>query len=91
MSAQCRSCGKEIVWAETQHGKKVPLDPKALVFSVAAENGKMVAVSVTGHRGPSGDMLMVSHFATCPDANKWSGKTSAPPADAHFSEPAEVP
>ncbi len=89
--SKCRSCGKEIVWAKTQHGKAVPLDPKALVFSVMMEKGEMLAISITGHKGHAGDTIMVSHFATCPDANKWSGhKPAEPQPDKHFSEPAEV-
>lgn len=92
----CRSCGREIVWKTTQHGKKVPLDPKALVFSVVGET----AVKPTP--GVLGETFMVSHFATYPDANKWSGQhrgdettlesktpfTMAP--DRHFSEPKEI-
>jgi len=83
----CRGCGKEIVWAETQHGKKVPLDPKALVFSVMSENGKMIAVSLTGHRGPAGDLIMTSHFATCPNANDFHKKPES--AQQSFIEPKE--
>lgn len=95
----CRSCGRQIVWAETSHGKKVPLDPKALVFSVMNDKGKLIAVKPSG--GPIGEQFMVSHFATCPDANKWSGQhreettpesktpfTMAP--ERHFSEPKEI-
>jgi hypothetical protein len=82
MSA-CRTCGREIVWKTTQHGKKVPLDPKALVFSVVGD----IAVKPTP--GVAGETFMVSHFATCPDANEWS-KNKAAPADRHFSEPQTV-
>ncbi len=71
---KCKRCGKAIVWARTQHGKAVPLDPKALVFSVASERGQLIAVSLTGHVGPTGDQMMVSHFATCPFADEFSGK-----------------
>ncbi len=81
----CRSCGREIVWKKTQHGKAVPLDPKALVFSVVGD----IAVKPTP--GVLGETFMVSHFATCPDANKWSGhKPGDPQPERHFSEPREV-
>ncbi len=92
----CRSCGREVVWKTTQHGKKVPLDPKALVFSVVGET----AVKPTP--GVLGETFMVSHFATCPDANQWSGKNREPAAaaesktpftmapDRHFSEPKDI-
>jgi hypothetical protein len=88
----CRGCGKEIVWAETSHGKKVPLDPKALVFSVMDQGGKLIAVKPSG--GPAGERFMVSHFATCPDAEDFSGRNSkgsqeapAPRAEINYSEP----
>ncbi len=85
----CRSCGREIVWAETQHGKSVPLDPKALVFSVIQEGAKLIAVKPSG--GAIGERWMVSHFATCVDANKWSGhRPGEPMPDRHFSEPRET-
>lgn len=98
----CRSCGRDILWAETQHGKKVPLDTKALVFSVVQDGMKFIAVKPTG--GVIGERFLVSHFATCPEANAWSGHKRGdpgPPPDKphnmtsdelpqrHFSEPKE--
>lgn len=84
----CRGCGKEIVWAETNHGKKIPLDPKALVFSVLPQGSGLIAVKPSG--GPIGERFMVSHWATCPNANDFhKPKPAAPPADRHFSEPQE--
>ncbi len=66
MSA-CRGCGKEIVWAGTKDGKKIPLDPRPPVFRVYPfiQGGQAEAERV-------GDNFMVSHFATCPQANKFS-------------------
>ena len=87
--AKCKGCGNTIVWAETSHGKNVPLDPKAVVYSVRPENGKLIAVAITGHTGPSGDTIMVSHFNTCPKANDFSGsrRVAPPEPEKHFSEP----
>lgn len=83
----CRGCGREIVWAETSHGKKVPLDPKALVFSVVQEGSKLIAVKPIGM--PS-ERWMVSHFATCPAAADFSGRNrDVPVIQRHFSEPKE--
>lgn len=95
---RCRSCGREIVWAETNHGKKVPLDAKGLVFSVLPAPHGLTAVLAEPR--VMGERLMISHFATCPQANQWSGQhretapasqtpfTMAP--ERHFSEPKEV-
>jgi hypothetical protein len=94
MSA-CRGCGKEIVWAETNHGKKIPLDAKIAVYSVKNERGTLIALNITGHTGPNGDHYMVSHFNTCSKADHFSGSSrritdAKPPApDRHYSEPKE--
>jgi hypothetical protein len=74
----------EIVWKTTQHGKKVPLDPKAIVFSVVGD----IAVKPTP--GVTGEVFMVSHFATCKNAADFSGKNRDVPAEKHFSEPKEI-
>ena len=57
----CKGCGREIVWAEDDKGTKIPLDPRAPVYQVV--DG--VAVRNT--------KAMVSHFATCSQANRFSG------------------
>ncbi len=55
MTAQCRSCEAPIVWVQTQSGKYMPVD---------------------AHSYDEGDGLVfvkdkhISHFATCPNANK---------------------
>ena len=61
MSAKCRSCGKEIVWAKTVTGAPIPLDAvseKRLVFRKGSTKVEMVDTYQT-------------HFATCKDADKW--------------------
>ncbi len=88
MSAICRGCGRPIVWAETSAGKNVPLDPRAVVYSVVMERGKRIAVKPTP--GVFGEEFMVSHFNTCPKANDFSGSkrpSTELPFDRHFSEP----
>ncbi len=74
--SKCKGCGKRIVWGETPEGKKIPLDPSAPVYSIdVGENSGEMRVwdglgvrPVERRRG-----FMVSHFATCPDANRFSG------------------
>ena len=87
--SRCKGCGAIIVWAETNHGKNVPLDPRAIVYSVVMEKGKLVAVKPTP--GIVGEQFMVSHFNTCSKANDFSGskKQEQPPYPARdYSEPA---
>lgn len=66
--AKCRGCGKLVVWVQITKadGNKgmIPLDPAAQVYEVDPAN------PTTGERTKT---AMVSHFATCPDANSFSG------------------
>lgn len=72
----CRGCGREIVWGTTEDGKKIPLDPRAPVYTLGPKKiGDNPAFGES-----DGDQLvkrtslaMVSHFATCPKANDFSG------------------
>ena len=61
----CKGCGKEIVWGATAEGKKIPLDPRALVYTTIEMRGHKEIVRTY--------LAMVSHFATCPKANDFSG------------------
>ena len=61
--AYCRGCNKYIVWGETKEGKRIPLDPKPITYDYDEETGICERARHT----------YVSHFITCPDANKFSG------------------
>lgn len=62
----CKGCGKPIVFAEnTQTGKMIPLDARAVVYAAQEWEGKLVCA-------PSS--AMVSHFATCSKASDFSKK-----------------
>lgn len=69
---ECQGCGKRILFARVTKldGEEghVPLDPVPAVYHVAYnEDGSAEATKATRHR------VMVSHFATCPKANEFSG------------------
>lgn len=65
--SQCKGCGREIVWGEDViNGSTIPLDPKAPVYSVLKQNGKVLLQRQHD--------CMVSHFATCANASDFSGK-----------------
>ena len=59
----CRGCGKKIVWGETPEGKKIPLDPSPPTYYYDDDSGECERT----HN------IYVSHFATCPFANDFSG------------------
>lgn len=65
--SNCRTCGAEIVWMKTRAGKNIPVDvPKFEKGEIANE-----AVLTATEFNPK---TMKSHFATCPDAQKWRKK-----------------
>jgi hypothetical protein len=65
--AYCRSCKAEIIWAETENGKRVPLGAKP-------EKRFTLGEEVEGSWGDTRIATMqdtyISHFVTCPDANQ---------------------
>lgn len=77
--ANCKGCGREIVWAVVVDGfgkpvlnaagqpTRVPLDPSAPVYLLQRPRGGE-ACAQRFHE------CMVSHFSTCSEANRFSGK-----------------
>ncbi len=86
-TSACRGCGKPIIWAVTEEGKKIPLDPRPPVYLMQIVLKDDIATGVNAVRD---ERYAVSHFATCPDANRFSksggyqpsGDKSAPLPDA---------
>lgn len=65
----CRACGRTIAMVRTPDGTSIPLDMVAPVWRIETDlTGEPVAVRDMGAR--------VTHFATCPSANEFSGKGS---------------
>lgn len=67
----CRSCKAAIFWAETETGKRIPID---------ASTGPDVDANLViedGDGGPlaryvaRGEGTHITHFTTCPDAKRW--------------------
>lgn len=80
-----RSCGANILWAETEKGKRIPIDPTPVVDGnmrlIVRENHLPPLALVVPYaqlerigtlREMKGDPeeLFKSHFATCPNASK---------------------
>ncbi len=62
---KCRSCGAEILWAETTAGKRIPLDlPSERRFLVVPlpDSSFGIAGIATSHE------TYETHFVTCPNA-----------------------
>jgi len=58
-TSQCRSCQAPMVWLKTRSGKKCPVDLSSM--EQAINKDKIIFDPQT----------MISHFATCPDAEKY--------------------
>jgi len=63
---KCRSCGKELIWASTAAGKKMPLEACSL-----AEGNLRIDQHGIARVGKVGTGPYRSHFATCPNAADW--------------------
>lgn len=61
--ALCRSCGREIIWAKTETGRNAPFDARPITVYVV--NAAGIAQPLRGR---------VSHFATCPHADRHRAK-----------------
>ncbi len=73
--SECRSCKRPIVWARTEKGAAIPLDPEPV------PGGNIDLIGNTAHyvtpdqrKGP----LHMPHHAACPDAQRWR-KAQRPP------------
>jgi hypothetical protein len=63
---ECKGCGRPIIWGITEDGTRIPLDPKPPTY----------VLEFTGERGVKVRRVrsvLVSHFATCPQASRFSG------------------
>ena len=66
-------CGKQMLWARTPSGGKIPLDAVAPVYRVSLDESSNIHASEPQNKNLNiGDAFMVSHFATCKYANDFS-------------------
>ncbi|MGB3708943.1 hypothetical protein [Gordonia sp. (in: high G+C Gram-positive bacteria)] len=77
-AGECRSCGQPVIWATTDKGKAMPINPgpdaqgnvalhrdKAGITAVVVPNIKAKAMRSAGQK------LYLSHFGSCPHADRW--------------------
>lgn len=67
--ARCRTCQQEIVWAKTAAGKSIPMDPPQETRWVATDPPPEVGIE-TEDMYVKQVAVMVTHFATCPQADQ---------------------
>lgn len=76
--AKCKSCGAEIIWVKMRSGKSAPCNPEPIHYRKLVHGIENMLILVT----PEGDVTpgqawedsdlfgYISHFATCPYANR---------------------
>jgi hypothetical protein len=75
---ECRSCKAAVIWAETEAGKRMPVDAEPSAdgnVRLRERDGLAplaVVLKVAEVFGKTG--LRTSHFKSCPDAADWRGK-----------------
>jgi len=72
---KCGSCQAPIVWARTDHDRRIPLDAEpapAGNFIVSSDRGggDPLAIYVGKVATPADTLRYVSHFVTCPNAKQ---------------------
>jgi hypothetical protein len=66
MADHCRSCGAPIDWAITVRGSRIPLD----IGRRLGPDGNVSVVDGIAHVVKPGDGDRISHFVTCPNADR---------------------
>jgi hypothetical protein len=64
---KCDGCDAKILWAKTAEGKEIPLHPRPPTYRV-----RLGALGPIAEKTTEDEPVYVSHFATCPNASKFS-------------------
>jgi hypothetical protein len=71
---KCRSCGANVLWAKTDLGKSMPVDPEPVpdgnVELYRTPKGLQVVVHGKEFTPDPRATVHKSHFATCPNAQR---------------------
>ena len=79
--AKCKSCGAEIRWIKMRSGKSMPCNPVGIHYRRQVHGDKRCLLTLVTHDGnvvvgqaceesESEFVGYVSHFATCPNADR---------------------
>jgi hypothetical protein len=78
--SECRSCRAPILWAQTERGRRIPLDPEPYtgddsrgLFVIRHDDDCVWVLATTPDAFP-GEPHYRSHFVTCPQAGAWRRK-----------------
>lgn len=81
-TSTCRGCGAPIVFIRTQAGKSMPCDAEPVTYwqepggphKIVTPNGEVRSARLEGDLQQATGIGYVSHFATCPAADKFRRK-----------------
>lgn len=75
---KCRSCPALVIWTQTENGNSMPVDAQPspagnvrLVEPADPREGPTAIVLRKFAPLEPGEQLRLSHFVTCPNAEKW--------------------
>lgn len=75
----CRSCGAKIFWCITARGKRIPINAEPdnakgnlIVTDRGEVPGERFLATIVQPLLDASQTRYLSHFATCPQAKKWS-------------------
>jgi hypothetical protein len=79
--SKCKSCGSEIIWIKMKSGKSMPCNPRGIHYrkQVHGDKGCMLTLVTSDGNVVVGQVCdedeselfgYVSHFATCPNADR---------------------
>ena len=79
---RCKSCGAEIVFIGTGNGNSIPCNAEVLPYwqtkggkhKIVTPNGEVLSAELEGIPGMETGLGYITHFATCPDAEKFRKK-----------------
>lgn len=79
---KCKSCGAEIIWIKMKSGKSMPCNPRGIHYRKQVHGDVGCQGCMLTFVTPDGDVVVgqaweeselvgyISHFATCPNADK---------------------
>lgn len=78
-AGECRSCGAPIIWAVTDAGKAMPVDPIhdpgngniALHRAAGEIRAAVVPARKAAAMRAAGHPMYIAHFGSCPHADRW--------------------
>jgi len=78
-AGKCKGCGASIVWIKTPSGKSMPCNAEPVIYreragapgKIVTPNGQVLSCDLDIPINQATGLGYVSHFSTCPQAEKF--------------------